>query len=78
MGNSTKTILWHLLVEEEGPIFAEYGLLLALIPLLVLLLVVTLGEGISTFFQRTAEAFTGATIPTISKSIAFSCGGNLG
>jgi Flp pilus assembly pilin Flp len=60
-----KDVLWHMLVDEEAPTFAEYGLLLALIALLVLLSVVIAGEGISDLFQQTGETFELGTVPTI-------------
>ena len=60
-----KTHVWRLVVEEDAPTFAEYGLLLVLIALLVFASVVTLGTGISTFFSRTGQEFGGASLPTI-------------
>jgi Flp pilus assembly pilin Flp len=65
MWKSAKTACWRFLTEEEAPTFAEYGLLLVLIALFTVLAVITLGDGISTFFTATGEAFSGATIPTI-------------
>ncbi len=65
MGTSTKSILWHLLVDEGAPTLAEYGLLLALLALVAFVAIVALGDGISTLFESTAQAFTGVTIPSI-------------
>jgi Flp pilus assembly pilin Flp len=58
-------MLWRFLADEDAPTMAEYGLLLVLIALLAFVAVVILGEGISTFFTATGNAFAGATIPTI-------------
>ena len=60
-----KNVLWHVLVDEEATTFAEYGLLLVLIALLVFLSALVVGEGTSELFQRTGEAFEGGSVPTI-------------
>jgi Flp pilus assembly pilin Flp len=65
MRKSAKAACWRFLTEEQAPTVVEYGLLLALIGLLVFTAVVTLGDGISTFFTETGNAFSGAVVPTI-------------
>jgi Flp pilus assembly pilin Flp len=47
----TKTKLRRLVVDEEGIVFAEHGLLFILIAFLVLLAVVALSSGSFTFFR---------------------------
>ena len=59
-----KDVLWHVIVDEEATTFAEYGLLLTLIALLVFLSALVLGQGTSNLFQSTGEAFEGASVPT--------------
>ena len=58
-------VLRQLLIDEEAITFAEYGLLLVLIALLVVLSEVLVGVGISELFQRTGKAFEVAMVRAI-------------
>jgi Flp pilus assembly pilin Flp len=60
-----KSFLRRLVVEEDAPTMAEYGLLLVFVALLVFASVLALGQGISTFFAQTGEELSTITIPTI-------------
>ena len=60
-----KKVWVRLIKDEEAPSMAEYALLLALIALLVFLAIVTLGDGLSTFFSAAGSALGGAQLPTI-------------
>jgi Flp pilus assembly pilin Flp len=57
--------LKRFLTEVDAPTMAEYGLLLLFIALAVVSGAVTIGDGISTFFNAAGTAIGGATIPTI-------------
>jgi len=53
-----KNVLMRLWKEEEGQDLAEYGLLLAFIVLLSVVLVKSLGNIISAFFSNAAACLT--------------------
>ena len=50
-----KNLLWSLVREEEGASMVEYGLLVALIAVVAITVLTTLGGGISQLFQEVAD-----------------------
>ena len=53
-------MLKRLIREEEGATMVEYGLLVALIAIAVIVTVTLIGRQLNVLFARVAEALTGA------------------
>jgi Flp pilus assembly pilin Flp len=65
MDKRIRRMLRRLVVDEEAPAMAEYGLLILFIALAVAAAAVVLGVGVSTLFSAAGSAFSNATVPTI-------------
>lgn len=52
-----REILARLVREEDGQGMAEYGLILALVAVVVITVLVTMGEKIQATFQKIVDAF---------------------
>lgn len=58
-----KRLLWALLNDEEGQGMVEYGIIVALIAVVVIGAVKVLGEKTSATFNSAADAVGGVTTP---------------